>query len=253
MPVDNLIESSINQDTVSKNSVNKNTANKDSLAVESSSNMALALVNVCTDKDQDDGTTMAYRHQLQQCQLDYSINSLKRIDLLLSKIRHELIANSLTEAAFLAQPSCQRFLRFVGRYSGQVLAKQWHNQAYWLSEEEIDQWNKKIGVTPDPNNFYQQLACRYQSLDDNPVTAPISSKTVYSTFDAIYFALEPIGAIPLESCLAFVGVGLPQRVRRPQCATAPPRSRPRTEPRGPRPGRRPHPARTSGTKHAGPI
>ncbi|WP_165525614.1 tetratricopeptide repeat protein [Psychrobacter pygoscelis] len=194
MPVDNLIKSSTNKDTDNKESVNKNAANKDALVVVSSPSTASALGSTRTNKSQDDGATMAYRHQLQQCQLDYSIDSLKRIDLLISKIRHELIANNLTEATFLAQPSCQRFLRFVGRYSGQVLAKQWHNQAYWLSEKEIAQWSKKVGAIPEPNNFYQQLACRYQPLDDNPVTAQPLSKNAHSTFDAVYFALEPIGA-----------------------------------------------------------
>jgi|26BtaG_2_1085354.scaffolds.fasta_scaffold03075_2 hypothetical protein len=142
----------------------------------------------------DDQTVMAYTQRLQECQLDRSLASLKRLDLLLSQVRHELLEKKITEAAFLIQPSGRRFLLFVGRYAGQVLAGQWQQTAQWLTVSEI---NEVIDtVTPNlapqslgQGDFYQQLACQY-GQEDHQATAFDTIIEITSVF----FPLEVVGA-----------------------------------------------------------
>lgn len=142
----------------------------------------------------DDQTVMAYTQRLQECQLDRSLSSLKRLDLLLSQVRHELLEKKITEAAFLIQPSGRRFLLFVGRYAGQVLAGQWQQTAHWLTVPEISEVIDAVTPNLAPQSvgngdFYQQLACQYDQEDHQA--------TVFDTIieiTSVFFPLEVVGA-----------------------------------------------------------
>lgn len=142
----------------------------------------------------DDKTAMAYTQRLQECQLDRSLASLKRLDLLLSQIRHELLESKISEAAFLTQPSGRRFLLFVGRYAGQVLAGQWQQPAQWLTVPEISEIIEAVTPNLDApargnNDFYQQLACQYRYAEHHT--------DVFNTITeitAVFFPLEVVGA-----------------------------------------------------------
>lgn len=142
----------------------------------------------------DDQTVMAYTQRLQGCQLDRSLASLKRLDLLLSQVRHELLEKKITEAAFLLQPSGRRFLLFVGRYAGQVLAGQWQQTVHWLTVPEISEIIDAFTPNLAPQSvgsgeFYQQLACQYNQED--------KQATLFDTIieiTSVFFPLEVVGA-----------------------------------------------------------
>ena len=137
---------------------------------------------------------MAYTQRLQECQLDRSMASLKRLDLLLSQVRHELLEKKITEAAFLLQPSGRRFLLFVGRYAGQVLAGQWQQTVHWLTVPEISEIIDAVTPNLAPQSvvnggFYQQLACQYNQED--------KQTALFDTIieiTSVFFPLEVVGA-----------------------------------------------------------
>ncbi|CAM4098890.1 tetratricopeptide repeat protein [Psychrobacter arenosus] len=142
----------------------------------------------------DDQTVMAYTQRLQECQLDRSMASLKRLDLLLSQVRHELLEKKVTEAAFLLQPSGRRFLLFVGRYAGQVLADQWQQTVHWLTVPEISEIIDAVTPNLAPQSvvnggFYQQLACQYNQEDQQ--TALFDT---IIEITSVFFPLEVVGA-----------------------------------------------------------
>lgn len=145
-------------------------------------------------RSNDDRSLMAYSQRVRACQLDRSLASLKRLDLLLSQIRHELLEREITETAFLSQPSDRRFLLFVGRYAGQILAQQWQQQAQWLTAQEINEIIEASTPNLDQHSqvndgFYHQLACQYRNLED-----PSDGFESVIEMTSVFFPLEVLGA-----------------------------------------------------------
>lgn len=79
--------------------------------------------------------TVAYENALRQCQLDGSLESLQRIDALLTRLRQELIkkftqtqtgVNTVDmQRKLLADERFVSLLLIIGHYAGNVLAQQW--------------------------------------------------------------------------------------------------------------------------------
>lgn len=143
-------------------------------------------------------TQMAYEQRVSACQLDETLDSLKRLDLLLVQIRHELISEGVTESQFLSQQANRKFMLYLGQYSGQVLARQSNQRLKWLTSNELMALAQQLSVrskdnaapsvlTIDPNDFYHRLACvcRAQSQMD--------SVNLAADIHHLFLVLQPIG------------------------------------------------------------
>lgn len=77
---------------------------------------------------------LAFRKALTQAKLDFSMQSLGRIDQLLNQIREKLKPEIDT---FLSQPDNQEFVFLLGFYIGKVIAKKSFDPIKWLAYEEL--------------------------------------------------------------------------------------------------------------------
>ncbi|WP_435980272.1 tetratricopeptide repeat protein [Psychrobacter sp. DM4] len=124
---------------------------------------------------------LAYETELQSCRLDESLDSLQRIDTLLSQIRRELIkADSWDEDKIVADERYRNFLIFLGFYAGRVLALEGQYTAHWYGQFELQKRHPKLVLTVD--DFYQHMAVVYRQ-DDDAINKP----------NDLFFALEPLG------------------------------------------------------------
>lgn len=140
---------------------------------------------------------ISYESQLQACQLDESLASLQRIDVLLSQIKRDIVKSDIVnqpqvsaanneESALLADDSFRNLLLFLAFYAGRVLARQWQSAPHWYSQPELRRRHAELSLTPD--DFYQEMAVSYQ-LEGNDTANSIENHNTSSLF----FALEPIG------------------------------------------------------------
>jgi hypothetical protein len=120
---------------------------------------------------------IAYETELRACTLDKSLESLQRIDTLLSKVRRDMIKSGIwDEVTLLVDERYRNFMVFLAFYAGRVLAQQWQNKPHWYGQFELrKRYPKLILITDD---FYQHMAVGY----DNGVVK-----------ERLFFALEPIG------------------------------------------------------------
>lgn len=77
---------------------------------------------------------LAFRKALNQAKLDFSMQSLGRIDQLLNQIREKLKPEI---DIFLTQPDNQEFVFLLGFYIGKVIAKKSFEPIKWLTYEEL--------------------------------------------------------------------------------------------------------------------
>jgi hypothetical protein len=77
---------------------------------------------------------LAFSEALPQCGLDFSIESLGRLDALLAQIRAQLQPDY---AGFVNQPDGQNFLRCVGYYTGTAIARSCGLSLRWLAYEPL--------------------------------------------------------------------------------------------------------------------
>lgn len=130
---------------------------------------------------------IAYEAQLQECGLDETLESLQRVDTLLSKIRRDHAkSNSLDEAWLLGDDRYQHLLWFLAFYAGRVLARQWHSLPHWYGQFELKKHYPELALTAD--DFYQQMAVIYGDKFLGDVLADDALGS-----DRVFFALEPIG------------------------------------------------------------
>ena len=123
---------------------------------------------------------IAYETQLHDCALDESLESLQRIDTLLSQVRRDMMKGGIwDEATLLVDEHYRNFMVFLGFYAGRVLARQCQNKPHWYGQFELRKRYPELSLITD--DFYQHMAVGY---DDNNATT-----------DALplFFALESIG------------------------------------------------------------
>jgi len=75
----------------------------------------------------------SFRTDLTKCNLDFSMDSLKRIDALLDYIRDNISPQFET---FIDNPANQHFMHLIAFYAGQVAAKNAGLSPEWYSREE---------------------------------------------------------------------------------------------------------------------
>ncbi|WP_367108645.1 tetratricopeptide repeat protein [uncultured Psychrobacter sp.] len=122
---------------------------------------------------------IAYEAQLRDCQLDETLISLQRVDMLITHIRRERMKkNILHEDMLVADERYRRLLLFLAFYAGRVLAKQWQSEPQWYDQLQIHNYYPKLPLAAD--DFYQQMAMKYHDSKEH-------------ADNELFFALEPIG------------------------------------------------------------
>ena len=123
---------------------------------------------------------IAYETQLHNCALDESLESLQRIDTLLSQVRRDMMKGGIwNEATLLVDEHYRNFMVFLAFYAGRVLAQQWQNRPRWYGQFELCKRYPELSLITD--DFYQHMAVGYG--DNNAATDALP----------LFFALEPIG------------------------------------------------------------
>lgn len=79
------------------------------------------------------GGGMAYQNRLNDCVLDESLESLKRVDKLLIAVKQDILHKGYSENALLKQTSVRNFIFFVAFYVGKVIQKHTQNPLSWQS------------------------------------------------------------------------------------------------------------------------
>ena len=121
---------------------------------------------------------IAYETELRACTLDESLESLQRIDTLLSQVRRDMIKSGIwEEATLLIDEHYRNFMVFLAFYAGRVLAQQWQSKPHWYGQFELRKRYPELSLITD--DFYQHMAVGY---DNDSVVK-----------ERLFFALEPIG------------------------------------------------------------
>jgi len=120
---------------------------------------------------------IAYETELRACTLDESLESLQRVDTLLSQVRRDMIKSGMwNEMTLLVDERYRNFMVFLAFYAGRVLAQQWQSKPHWYGQFELRKRYPELSLVTD--DFYQHMAVGY---DDGEVK------------ERLFFALEPIG------------------------------------------------------------
>ncbi|WP_296207471.1 tetratricopeptide repeat protein [Psychrobacter sp. UBA3480] len=120
---------------------------------------------------------IAYETELRACTLDDSLESLQRIDTLLSQVRRDMIKSGIwDETTLLVDERYRNFMVFLAFYAGRVLAQQWQSKPHWYGQFELRKRYPELTLITD--DFYQHMAVGY---DDSVVK------------ERLFFALESIG------------------------------------------------------------
>ncbi|WP_420230294.1 sel1 repeat family protein [Psychrobacter sp. ER1] len=120
---------------------------------------------------------IAYETELRACTLDESLESLQRVDTLLSQVRRDMIKSGMwDEMTLLVDERYRNFMVFLAFYAGRVLAQQWQNKPHWYGQFELRKRYPELTLITD--DFYQHMAVGY---DNDGVK------------ERLFFALEPIG------------------------------------------------------------
>ncbi|WP_201605384.1 tetratricopeptide repeat protein [Psychrobacter immobilis] len=120
---------------------------------------------------------IAYETELRACTLDESLESLQRIDTLLSQVRRDMIKSGIwDETMLLVDERYRNFMVFLAFYAGRVLAQQWQSKPHWYGHFELRKRYPELTLITD--DFYQHMAVGY---DNGGVK------------ERLFFALEPIG------------------------------------------------------------
>ena len=107
------------------------------------------------ERNEDFPDGLSFRKALIQSNLDYSLESLSRIDHLLDQIRTRLKPDFST---FMQDNANQTFLYFLAFYVGTVTARQSGNKIDWYN------YNEMLAVVPDnkafvPECFASSVTC----------------------------------------------------------------------------------------------
>ncbi|MBL8489915.1 MAG: hypothetical protein JNM82_03960, partial [Rhodocyclaceae bacterium] len=112
---------------------------------------------------------LAFAKALGQARLDYSPDSLGRIDQLLIQIRQKLRPEFAT---FLAVQENQNFLYLLCFYAGEVVARYTGRSIEWYPHEELVERLPPEAAAGYPQCFATSMAC---VLDDSAFFVPLSS------------------------------------------------------------------------------
>lgn len=123
---------------------------------------------------------IAYESQLQACELDETLASLQRVDMLLSQIRRNNAKSAVTEQHLLTDDRFRYLLWFLAFYAGRILARGWQRLPHWYSQSELRRQYPELSLSND--DFYREMAVAYRA--DSQLTDDASG---------LFFALEPIG------------------------------------------------------------
>ena len=124
---------------------------------------------------------IAYEQQLHDCQLDESLASLQRIDILITQVRRDIAKSSrLNETIILADERYRNLLLLLAFYAGRVLSLQWQHTPQWYGQFELGKRYPDLMLAGD--DFYQHMAVVYNDNAKQHHEQP-----------ALFFALEPIG------------------------------------------------------------
>lgn len=136
---------------------------------------------------------IAYEAQLHECQLDETLESLQRVDTLISQIRRDHTkSNTLDEAKLLADDRYRHLLWFLAFYAGRVLARQWQSLPHWYGQFELKKHYPKLVLTTETtDDFYQQMAVVYRDSGLADTLSDVLDDALGSA--SVFFALEPIG------------------------------------------------------------
>lgn len=172
------------------------------------------------DEDSTSQLRLAYLESLRACRLDGSLESLKQLDVLLSRIRREWLSQSVgdadnaqpdrshtqmasIEAAFLQRSDNRGLLLFMGFYAGQVLATAWQAAPQWYGQAQLARAFKQLPLSDQ--DFYHFMAVAYQPADHysdgrysdgryyDSQQAAAGTGCVVPPLSALFFVLEPIG------------------------------------------------------------
>ena len=123
---------------------------------------------------------IAYEAELHAGRLDTSLESLQRIDTLLSYVRRDLIKGGIwDEESLLSDERHRNFIMFLAFYAGRVLAQQTQNTPHWYGQFELRKRYPNLPLTAD--DFYQHMAVNY------------TENSIENDASSLFFALEPIG------------------------------------------------------------
>lgn len=127
---------------------------------------------------------IAYESALHNCNLDESLLSLQRVDMLLSQLRRDLIQkDQWHERVILADTGYRNLLVFLAFYAGRVLTRQSANTAHWYKQIELRDRYPQLPIMVDI--FYQHMALSVENIAVNTLKKGARAP--------IFFALEPIG------------------------------------------------------------
>ncbi len=138
---------------------------------------------------------LAYENQLrEQCDLNESLDSLKELDTFLTAVRRDVLAkvtkanlkldNKGIENLLLQKQEFRYLLRFIGLYTGHVLAKQHGAQARFLMNSQLQPLDK----TFKSDNFIYSMAVVFTKNDK----AKLSDKISTINKPWLFFVYEPI-------------------------------------------------------------
>ena len=120
------------------------------------------------ERNEDFPDGLSFRKALIQSNLDYSRESLSRIDQLLDQIRTQL---KPAPSTFMQDYANQTFLYFLAFYVGTVTARQSGNKIDWYN------YNEMLAVIPDnkafvPEGFASSITC---IIDNKGFFIPLSA------------------------------------------------------------------------------
>lgn len=128
----------------------------------------------------------AYENELRRCHLDYSLDSLQRIDILLDHIR---TTHQPTIETFFDDMANQNFLSVVAFYCGEVLGRARRQAAIWIQYEDFIQENP-MRADSYPPSMWTDFLIQLNNLDGTSHTFfPLRSLC------SRLFGIEPLQSI----------------------------------------------------------
>ena len=135
---------------------------------------------------------ITYDARLHDCVLDESLESLQRIDRLLTYIRRGMIKSAeWNEEAALENEQFRNLMVFLAFYAGRVMATQSKSTVHWYSQFELGKRYPNLPLESD--DFYHHMAAVFTAtIAPQLIDAQHNSVDSYQTMP-LFFALEPIG------------------------------------------------------------
>lgn len=140
----------------------------------------------------------SYRTELNACSLDFSLDSLKRIDTLIDQIREK---EKPQFEAFMEKQANQHFLHLVAFYAGYVAGKSIGMEPVWYNHEEaIAKVPQLKQLWPDEDLFETSVICMFHpqglaSLQYPPLLSLVArlfqgDKSIFASASGIKFTFE---------------------------------------------------------------